>query len=606
VSDRDSHSAALRRWRDLAALACVLTAITCRGEGAATEGNDAAIVERDRLPAPADAPLVLRDVASPLGLDFVHETGAFGRKWMPETLGSGGGFLDYDGDGWPDIFLVNGSPWPGRAAGAERTSKQRLYRNLSGTGFADVTEEAGLDLSLYGMGATFADYDGDRDIDVYITGVGDSRLLRNDGGRFTDVSTSAGVLGTSDGGSQGWSTCATWLDADRDGRLDLFVCNYVRWSPDTDLQHTLDGVTKAYATPQPYQGQSNRFFRNVDGRRFADVTEDAGLHNPDGKSLGVVVDDFNDDGWPDLFVANDTESNFLYMNDGDGSFTDIALRAGVGYDELGRARAGMGTDVADLAGEGRLSIAIGNYSGEPISLYTQVETDLYRDVAGTAGLAGRTLLPLTFGLRFVDLDLDGDQDLVLANGHLEPGINAVQDNVTFAQRPQLMLNDGHGRFSEVSRVVGADFQEPVVGRGLATADVDRDGDFDVLLTVNGGRPRLFRNDLSLNDHNWIRLRLHEDSPNWNAVGAKILVFSGDLAQRQIVRTGSSYLAQSELSAVTFGLGARTRVDSVLVRWPTSGAVTRHGPFTPGAEYAIESSGGGSELSPVSDSHREGP
>ncbi len=534
-------------------------------------------------PPAASTEVRFADITAPAGIDFVHENGAFGEKWMPETMGSGGAFLDFDGDGRPDLLLVNGSRWPGHEGEVGRSAVSSLYRNHGDGRFRDVTAEAGLDSRLYGMGVAVADYDADGDPDVYLTAVGDNVLLRNDGGRFTNVTAEAGVDGNSGrpGDPPAWSTGAAWVDADRDGWLDLFVCNYVRWTPETDLFTTLDGVTKSYATPQQYDGETCRLYRNLDGRRFADVTEEAGLLNNDGKSLGVAVEDFNDDGWPDLVIANDTYPNFLYLNDGDGTFTDVALRAGVAFDEVGRARAGMGIDVADVTSQGRLSIAIGNFSNEPVSLYTQIGRDLFQDLAGAARLTRATLEPLSFGLLFADLDLDGYVDLLVGNGHIEPGINAVQKEITFAQPLQLFWNNRRGQFVEVSKQVGTGFGEAMVARGLATADIDEDGDLDVLVTVNGGPPRLLRNDLPAADARWLRIRLRGSFPNLDAVGAAVTVFAGDLVQRRMVRTGSSYLSQSEINPLLVGLGDRTRADSILVRWPTSGAVERFGPADAG-------------------------
>ena len=535
-------------------------------------------------PPAASTEVRFADITAAAGIDFVHENGAFGEKWMPETMGSGGAFLDFDSDGRPDLLLVNGSRWPGHEGDeVGRSAVSRLYRNLGDGRFRDVTAEAGLDSRLYGMGVAVADYDADGDPDVYLTAVGDNVLLRNDDGRFTNVTAEAGVDGNSGrpGDPPAWSTGAAWLDADRDGWLDLFVCNYVRWTPETDLFTTLDGVTKSYATPQQYDGETCRLYRNLDGRRFADVTEEAGLLNNDGKSLGVAVEDFNDDGWPDLVIANDTYPNFLYLNDGDGTFTDVALRAGVAFDEVGRARAGMGIDVADVTSQGRLSIAIGNFSNEPVSLYTQIGRDLFQDLAGAARLTRATLEPLSFGLLFADLDLDGYVDLLVGNGHIEPGINAVQKEITFAQPLQLFWNNRRGQFVEVSEQVGTGFGEAMVARGLATADIDEDGDLDVLVTVNGGPPRLLRNDLPAGDARWLRIRLRGAFPNLDAVGAAVTVFAGDLVQRRMVRTGSSYLSQSEINPLLVGLGDRTRADSILVRWPTSGVVEQFGPAEAG-------------------------
>ena len=528
------------------------------------------------------------DITESAGIGFVHETGAFGRKWMPETMGSGGAFLDYDGDNLPDLLLVNSSLWPGHESGRERPVS-RLYRNLGNGRFRDVTAEAGLDFRLYGMGATVADYDADGDPDVYMTAVGDNILLRNDGGRFTDVSVEAGVSGSSGlpGDAPAWSTGAAWLDVDRDGFLDLFVCNYVRWTPETDLFTTLDGTTKSYATPEQYDGETCRLYRSLEGRSFEDVTAAAGVLNPDGKSLGVAVEDFNKDGWPDIVVANDTYQNFLYLNDGDGTFTDVAVGAGVAFDEFGRARAGMGIDVADVTSQGPLSIAIGNFSNEPLSLYTQIGDDLFQDLAGSARLTRATLQRLTFGLLFADLDLDGFVDLLAGNGHIEPGINAVQSDITFAQPLQLFWNNRRGQFVPVSGQVGAGFGEEIVARGIATADIDRDGDLDVLVTVNGGSPRLLRNDLPTSEANWLRIRLRGASPNLDAVGAVVTLFAGDLVQRRMVRTGSSYLSQSEVNPLLIGLGDRTQADSILVRWPGSGNSDRFGPAAAGQTLTID-------------------
>jgi hypothetical protein len=570
------------------AVVCMAAAVACGGEERVAE-QPAYAAAAYAVAEPDDAVTELRlaHVTREAGIDFVHQNGAFGEKWMPETMGSGGGFLDYDGDGWLDILLVNGAQWPGNS---DRTvpSTPRLYRNLGDGTFRDATAHAGLTFSIYGMGATIADYDADGDVDVYLTAVGDNMLLRNDGGSFVDVTDEAGVHGNSgDGGTPpAWSTAAAWLDFDRDGRVDLFVCNYVRWSPATDLFMTLDGKSKSYATPEQYEGDSCRLYRNRHGSRFTDVTSESGVFNPDGKSLGVAVADFNGDSWPDLVVANDTERNFLYINDRDGTFTDAAVGAGMGYDESGRARAGMGIDVGDIRGSGNLSIAIGNFSQEPLSLYTQVGTGLFQDLAGRAGLTRRSLLQLTFGVAFVDLDLDGLPDLVTANGHIEPEINNVQQSVKFAQSPQVFLNSGDGRFRDASDELGTEFNEPVVARGVAYGDIDRDGDPDLLITVNGGPPRLFRNDLPTATAYSLALQLRGRAPNLEALGAVVTVFSGDRVQRRMVRTGSSYLSHSDHWTLLFGLGDRTAVDSIAVRWPTSGEVSRFGPASAGKRYSI--------------------
>ncbi|MDE2878371.1 CRTAC1 family protein [Candidatus Palauibacter soopunensis] len=535
------------------------------------------------------------DVTAAAGIDFVHATGAFGEKWMPETMGSGVVVLDYDGDRWPDLFFVNSTGWEGRAE--DRGATSTLLRNLGDGTFRDVTREAGLDRPIYGMGAAAADYDGDGDTDLYVTAVGDNRLYRNDGGRFTDVTAGTGTAGNAPGAADpAWSTAAAWFDADGDGWLDLLVCNYVDWTPETDLFFTRDGVNKSYATPEEYNGESCRLLRNEpasgggagagapSARRFRDVTADSGLENPEGKSLGIVIDDFTGDGLPDVAIANDTYQNFLYRNEGDGTFVDVALDAGVAFDEFGRARAGMGVDVGDILNRGQLSIAIGNFSNEPVSLFTQIQEGLFQDLAGSARLTRSTLLPLTFGLRFADFDLDRYVDLVLGNGHIEPEIEAIQGDVTFAQPPQLFRNDGRGGFIDAGAMAGGGFDEPIVARGVATLDFDRDGDLDLVVSTNGGPAKLFRNDLEPGP-GWVRLGLEGAAPNLGAVGATVRVFVGDVAQRFVVSTASSYLSQSEANPVLAGLGGAPRADSVVVVWP-GGARTVTGPVEAGAALTI--------------------
>jgi hypothetical protein len=545
--------------------------------------------ERDDGPG-----FVFVDVTRSAGIDFTHVTGAFGDKWMPETLGSGGGFLDYDGDGRLDLFLVNSAEWPGRETGPPAHS--RLYRNLGDGTFRDVSAATGIDrltAGTYGMGSVFGDYDGDGDPDIYVTAVGENLLLENREGRFLAVAGAGGATGSPPGsaGSGSWSTAAAWLDADRDGFLDLLVCNYVRWTPETDLFTTRDGVTKSYATPEHYDGESCRLYRNREGAGFDDVTADAGLENPDGKSLGVVVEDFDDDGWPDVFVANDMQPNFLYMNDGDGTFSDAALSAGVAFDEFGRARAGMGVDVADVAGSGEVSIAIGNFSNEPLSLYTPVGGGVFQDLAGSARLTRPTLLPLTFGVAFVDLDLDGFQDLVTANGHIEPEIGRISRELEFEQRPQVFRNTGRGGFVEATQRAGEDFSRPAVARGLAFGDYDEDGDPDLLITVNGGSPRLLRNDTpSETLGNWTGVRLEGAAPNRDAVGATVTLYVGDRTLRRSVRAGSSYLSQSAMNPVLFGLGEAEAADSIVVRWPRGGRTVSAGPFPAGTTAVVREDG----------------
>lgn len=563
-----------------------------------------------QAPGTADTPLFhFTDVTASAGINFRHETGAFGEKWMPETIGSGGGFLDFDGDGLPDLFLVNSAEWPGHETGPPAHS--RLFRNRGNGSFVDVSGETGiaeLTSGVYGMGAVFGDYDADGDPDIYVTAVGENLLLRNDGGRYRKVAGAAGASGDplEDEAPPAWSSAAAWLDSDRDGHLDLFVCNYVRWTPETDLFTTRDGVNKSYATPEHYEGESCRLYRNRDGVRFDDVTVEAGVWNPEGKALGVVVADFNDDGWPDVVVANDMQPNFLYQNDGDGTFTDIALGAGVAFDEFGRARAGMGVDVADVTGHGQLSIVIGNFSNEPLALFTPIGGGVFQDLAGSAQLTRPTLLPLTFGVAFVDLDLDGFEDLVTANGHIEPEIQRLNESLTFEQRPQLFHNTGRGSFVDVTEAAGKDFARPSVARGLAVADYDRDGDPDLLITNNGAPPRLLRNDRPTGAlGNWLRVRLHGLAPNRDAVGAVVTLYAGDRVLRRTVRAGSSYLSQSETNPILFGLGERAMADSLVVRWPASGRTTRLESLGAGRLHIVEERPPEGAANPTSTSEREG-
>jgi len=507
--------------------------------------------------------ITFTDITAEAGISFTHETGAVGDKWLPETMGSGCALFDYDGDDYLDILLVNGTPW---SEPAETTSK--LYRNRGDGTFEDVTAETGLSFSAYGMGVTVADYDGDGDPDLYLTCVGDNRLLRNDGGNFTDVTSKAGVAGsqwTDDKGNSHpeWSTSAAWTDVDRDGWPDLFVANYVHWSSSGDIFTSLDGVNKSYATPQQYPGSTCRLYRNLGDGSFAEITESAGVFLPHAKSMGVAVTDFESDGWPDLVVTNDTQPNFLLHNLGDGRFEERGLTAGIGYDETGRARAGMGVDIAPLADDDILSIAVGNFSREPLSLYRQTG-ETFLDAAGPARLVQPTLRSLTFGLRFFDCDLDGRQDLVLANGHIEPDINTVQKEIRYAQPPQLFWNDADNQLLDISTQTGGLFTTPLVARGLAIGDIDLDGDIDLLLTTNGGPAHLLRNDGPTDSA--ITLDLRGKAPTLNALGAVVTATVGDKTQRQQVRTGSSYLSHSD-PVLHFGIGAADKIDRLEIRWP---------------------------------------
>jgi hypothetical protein len=521
------------------------------------------------------------ETAVAAGIEFKHDNGARGDRWMPETMGSGCALFDYDGDGALDVLLVNSGGWHGES------SPSRLYRNLGDGTFVDVSDQTGFDFTVYGMGATVADYDADGDADIYLTTLGPNLLLRNDQGRFVDVAEEAGVTGTmwiDDAGNQNpeWSTGAAWFDVDGDGWLDLLATNYVRWSPGTDIYTSLDGKEKSYATPQQYPGSTPRLYRNLGDGRFEEITEAAGLLLPGGKSMGVAMTDFEGDGLVDIVVTNDTQPNFLLRNIGAGRFEERGLAAGIGYDETGRAKAGMGVDIASVENDGVLSIAIGNFSREALSLYRQAAGAVFVDAAGKARLVQSTLRPLTFGLRFFDYDLDGWQDLILANGHIEPGINSVQKEIDYAQAPQLFWNAGGGQLLDASEKTGGLFSRPLVARGLAVGDLDADGDLDVLMSSNSGPAYLLRNDGPTG--NAVALDLTGTAPNLDAIGTVVKATVGDQVQTRMVRTGSSYLSHSS-TTLTFGLGKTERIDRLQIRWP-DGSLEELQSVAAGARYEI--------------------
>jgi enediyne biosynthesis protein E4 len=511
------------------------------------------------------------DVTASAGIRFRHKTGAFGEKYLPETMGSGVAFFDFDGDGDQDLLFVNAMDWPGHRSGGATTAA--LYRNRGDGTFDDVTRGSGLDREIYGMGVAIGDYDNDGDPDVYLTALGPNVLLRNDGeGKFTDVTRAAGV------GDDGFGTSATWIDFDRDGDLDLFLLNYVQWSIKTDIYCTLDGQTKSYCTPESYQGASPVLYRNDGGGKFADISEEAGLHNPRGKGLGVAVLDFDNDGWLDLAVANDTQPNNLYRNDGSGGkggFTDVGTMAGIAFAENGAARGAMGIDAADYDGSGVPSLVIGNFSNEMVSLYHNEGKGFFIDVAPISEVGRASLLTLAFGAFFFDFDLDGRQDIFLTNGHVENDIAAVQQRVSFAQPPHLFRNLGDGRFTDVAGQMGAAFAAPVVGRGAAYGDIDGDGDLDLAISTSNGPARLFRNEGG-SDNAWIAFKLNGSVSNREGIGARIVVSAEGKTQSLVVKSATGYCSQNQLP-VTFGLAEASRVDRVEITWPSGKTQSLTGP-----------------------------
>ena len=532
-------------------------------------------------PAPTTEGLHLTDVTATSGLAFRHNSGAYGGKLLPETLGSGCAFLDYDGDGWQDILLVNGMDWPGHK---RQRSTPRLYRNNRNGTFTDVTRAAGLDLELYGMGVAVGDFDNDGHPDIYVTCVGQNRLFRNTGkGSFVDVTRASGLDRRA-----AFSTSALWVDFDRDGRLDLFVCNYVKWSEATDVFCSLNGKQKSYCTPEAYRGDTCWLFRNRGNGTFEDVTATCGVFDSSSKALGVAMLDYDGDGWPDLFVANDTQPNRLYRNLRNGTFRDVALEAGVALSEDGKARAGMGVDVGDFDNSGASGLAITNFEGEMIGMYRRAASGTYRDIATEAGVGFPSRNYLGFGCLFADFDLDGRLDLVTVNGHIDDTVRLLRGQAGHAQPPQLFLNRGPGGFRDVSAMAGAGFAPPRVGRGLAYGDFDRDGDVDLLMTTNNGPAVLLRNDQNAGNRS-LRLRLTGTVSNRDAIGANVRVFHGGISQTRTVKSGSSYLSQSELP-LTFGVGRRDRVDRIVVTWP-SGKIEEFANVASGKAYdCIEGKG----------------
>jgi hypothetical protein len=511
-------------------------------------------------PALAQTPRVrLTDVTAAAGLAFRHNNGAYGGKLLPETLGSGCAFLDYDADGWQDILLVSGADWPGHMRG--RSSGVRLYRNNRNGTFTDVTRTAGLDVEMYGMGVAVGDYNNDGYPDILITAVGQSRLFRNTGkGTFVDATAASGL-----GGRAAFSTSAIWFDYNRDGLLDLFVCNYVKWTADHDVFCSVDGKQKSYCTPEAYRGDTCWIFRNRGNGTFEDVTAASGVFDTSSKSLGVTAIDYDRDGWPDLFVANDTQPNKLYHNMRNGTFRDVALDAGVAFNADGKARAGMGVEAGDLDNSGRDSLIVTNFENEMIGVYRETRPGVFEDAAAHAGVGQPSRSTLGFGCVLADLDLDGQLDLVVANGHIDETVRGIAGTVGYAQAPHLFLNQGRGVMRDMAADAGAAFAQPKIGRGLACGDFDRDGDVDILMTTNNGPAWLFRNDVG-NGNRSIRLRLTGTTSNRDAIGARVVVEAGGQSQTRTVKSGSSYLSQSELP-LTFGVGRRDRVDRIVVMWP---------------------------------------
>ncbi len=501
----------------------------------------------------------LIEVTQPAGIDFVHNSGAFGGKYLPETLGPGCAFLDYDSDGWQDILLINGMDWPGHK---QRRTTMRLYHNNRNGTFTDVTKRAGLDMEMYGLGVAVGDFNNDGFPDLFISSVGQSRLFQNTGkGTFVDVTERSGI-----GNRQGFSTSALWFDYDRDGHLDLFVCNYVKWSPAQDVFCSLDAKHKSYCTPEAYRGATSWLFHNRGNGTFEDVTATSGIFDSSSKSLGAAMLDHDQDGWIDLFVANDTQPNKLYQNKRDGTFEDVALKAGVAFSEDGKARAGMGVDVADYDNSGIPGLVVTNFDNEMLGFYRGTKGGSYIDVAPRSNIGKLSQRSLGFGCFFFDADLDGLLDLLVVNGHIDDTVRNVRADTNYEQPPHLFLNRGSEGFIDVATEAGAEFARPKVGRGAAFGDIDNDGDLDVLITTNQGPAHLYRND-QLAGNRSIRIRLVGTKSNRDGIGATVRMYRGSQSSWRMVKSGSSYLSQSEIP-LTFGMGTRDKAERVVIQWPS--------------------------------------
>jgi hypothetical protein len=506
------------------------------------------------------------DITKAAGINFKHNNGAFGKKWLPETMGPGVAFIDYDNDGWQDILLVNGSDFPGHTT--KHTTMALYHNNRNGT-FTDVTKQAGLAVEMFGMGVAVGDFNNDGYDDIFVTAIGQSRLFKNNGnGTFADATKAAGLLGPNE-----FSTSAAWVDYDKDGALDLVVANYVQWTPETDIYCALDGKTKSYCTPEAYKGTSVRLWHNNGNGTFSDVTQKAGLYDSSSKSLGVLAFDANLDGWTDILVSNDTQPNKLYMNNGNGTFSEKGVPSGIAYNEDGVARAGMGVDAGDYDRSGYPSVVITNFSNQMLALYHNEHNGLFVDEAPQSDVGHASLLTLGFGCFFFDYDLDGWLDLYVANGHIEDAIERVQPRVHYAEPPHLFHNNGDGKFTETTASAGAAFASARVARGAAYGDINNDGALDVLVATNGGPATLFKNTGATNHS--LRVKLVGTKSNRDGIGAVVKVTAGSDVQTKTLTSGSSYLSANEL-VLTFGLAGHTQADSVEIHWPSGRVDTAKG------------------------------
>ena len=536
-----------------------------------------------------DSGIAFEDISKEAGVNFKHVNGSAGQKWLPETMGSGVAWIDYDGDGFTDLFLVNGREWTAeekaKAKSVSLTPPKgatcKLYHNEGNGTFKDVTEKAGLNVTLYGMGVCVGDYDNDGNTDLYVTGLGRNYLFHNESnGIFKEVANGAGLQ------DDGWSTSCAWVDYDKDGKLDLIVAHYAQWTPATDLPFPRNGHL-TYGTPAPYNGAPLRLYHNEGGGKFKDVSEQAGIRKNaegralQGKSLGISVMDFDNDGYPDIAVANDTEPNYLLHNEKNGTFKEIGVETTMAIPDNGIARGAMGIDACDYDNKGRESLVIGNFSNQGLNLYHN-EGAAFRDVNGQTGILKATLLSLTFSCFFTDFDNDGWRDIFIANGHVDDDIQEVQKTVEYAEKPHLFRNNGEGSFTEVTDQTGKAMNQKYVARGAAYADFELKGQMGIAMSTNNGPAHLFRNTTKTANRS-LRLELEGTKSNRSAIGTYVHVNAAGKTQTYAVKSGSSYCSQSELP-LTIGLGQQARV-SATVTW-TSGEKTELTDLEPGQIYHI--------------------
>lgn len=527
-----------------------------------------------RTPTPTQPantePVRFTEISEAAGIQFTHETGARGKKRMPETVGSGVAFLDYDKDGKLDILIINSCSWPDDPKPVRTSPK--LYRNLGEEKFEDVTAKVGLERTFYGMGVSVGDYDNDGWEDIYLTAVGPNHFFRNNHGVFEDKTKEAGLIGVPLPGTKmehKWSSSSAWLDYNKDGKLDLFVCQYVKWSPQIDPFCGRSGI-RGYCPPGNFEGARCTLFRNEGNGTFKDVSKETGiLDGALGKSFGIAIADYNGDGWLDIAVANDTWANFLFISEEGKRFTDKGVESGIAFAESGKAKAGMGIDVADFRNNGTFGLVIGNFAEEGLSLFEPMKDtpEMFEDSAQPMGIVAPSLLNVTFATFFFDYDLDGWQDILATNGHVDDIVNTYNSSLSFQQKPLLFRNDKGQKYIDVTKEAQLEYK--IVGRGAAYGDIDNDGDLDVGIVDNQGKFLLFRNDQK-NQNHWIRIKLTGTKSNRDALGTLVKLKAGGVAQQQYLKSGGGFLSENE-RVLTFGLGQATAIESLEIHWP-SGAV----------------------------------